>query len=415
MPRGIGEIPSLRLETLQKFVTLWTAPPGLILQNVFPASDSPSSTIKWESQEGSRGMTPFVPPGAPAPTTAPHGVAAHSAEAAYWKEKMHFDEEFLNNIRKEGTETQYMSAVQRLAKELNGLQNRSARRKEWMFSKMLFAGSFDYSVVGGTKISVDYSLPSANSVTLTANYKWSDGTQRDMLGDVIDGKKQISDECGGKVDYAFCNSTVLRYLAQDPSILALLQKTAFGEGDLFKGSRNGIVGVNPKVLGSLLDIDNLIVYDEKFEARTYLTAVVTADTTSTITVEDTADFEAGGTLRFHDVSADSFEDETISSITTESKQIVVASAPSTSYKAGEDYVSMVRPFIPDTTFAMMASMVEGQKIAEYKRAPFALDRHYGTKVDRHEEWDPEGVWIRVQDKGLPILYQRDAVYILTVA
>ena len=64
---------------------------------------------------------------------------------------------------------------------------------------------------------------------------------------------------------------------------------------------------------------------------------------------------------------------------------------------------------------MFASSVDNQQIAEYKKAPFSLDRHYGVKVDRKEDWDPEGVWIRVQDKGLPILYQRDAMYVLTVA
>ena len=76
---------------------------------------------------------------------------------------------------------------------------------------------------------------------------------------------------------------------------------------------------------------------------------------------------------------------------------------------------MVKGFIPTNTFVMFADTVEGQKIAEYKRAPFALDRHYGLKTDKDEQWDPEVVWIRAQNKGLPILYQRDAMYILTVA
>ena len=63
---------------------------------------------------------------------------------------------------------------------------------------------------------------------------------------------------------------------------------------------------------------------------------------------------------------------------------------------------------------MFAPVVEGDKIAEFAQAPFALDRHYGMKVDRWEEKDPDGIYIRVQDKGLPILYQEDAVYNLTV-
>ena len=415
MPRGLGDIADLRLEVLQGFVTTFQAPPSLILMNLFPASVSPSSTVKWESQRGGRGMTPFVPPGAPAPMTSPFGVAAHSAEAAYWKEKMYFDEEFLNNLRKEGTESEYLSAQARLARELAGLTNRSNRRKEWMFAQMMFAGSFTYSERTGTKITVDYDLPSTHLVTLGAAYKWSAGTSRDIIGDIISGKKIVKDDCGGDVDFALCNSTVLKYLARDPELLTLLSKSAFGSGDLFSGSKNSIVGVNPKVLGALLDIKNLVIYDEQYEVRAYLTAAVTASSTTTISVDNPADFAAGETLRFHDVSAGTYEDETISSVSAEGGTVTVSSAPATSYKAGEDYVSQTSYFVPDTKFAMFASNVDMQKIAEYKQAPYGLNRNYGITTDKHEEWDPEGVYIRVQDKGLPILYQRDAMYVLTVA
>jgi len=78
-------------------------------------------------------------------------------------------------------------------------------------------------------------------------------------------------------------------------------------------------------------------------------------------------------------------------------------------------VSQTSYFVPDTKFTMLAPSVDNQPIAEYKEAPFGLNRNYGIKTDKHEEWDPEGVWIRVQDKGLPVLWQRDASYVLTVA
>jgi len=414
MPRGLGDIPDLRLEVIQNFIETFMSPPQLVLSNLFGSSDSPSSTIKWESKKGGRGMTPFVPPGAPSPVTYPYGVASHSAEAAAWREKMYFDEEILNNLRKEGTESEYMDAQTRLARELAGLVNRCNRRREWMFAKMLFTGSFTYDIKAGVSLSVDYEIPSDHLVTLATNDKWQSGTSRDILGDIIDGKKVISDDCGGVVDYALCNSTVLKYLAQDPSLLTLLQKTAFGQGDLFQGNKNNIVGVNPAVLGSLLDIRNLVVYDEQYEVRAYLTAVVTGASTTTISVEETADFEVGGTLTFVDVSAGTTEDETISAVSADNNTVTVSTAPTASFKSQEDYVFMRRKFIPDTAFAMFASKVEGQPIAEYKRAPYGLKRSYGMTPDRKEEWDPEGIWIRVRDKGLPILFQRDAVYVLTV-
>jgi hypothetical protein len=76
---------------------------------------------------------------------------------------------------------------------------------------------------------------------------------------------------------------------------------------------------------------------------------------------------------------------------------------------------MKKYFIPDDKFCLFATAVDGSPIAEYKTAPYGLGRHYGLFTDRKEEWDPEGVFIRVQDKGIPVLYHRDAVYILDVA
>jgi len=414
MPRGLGDISSLRLEVLQGFVTKYMRPPNLLMMNLFGSSNSPSSTVKWESQEGGRGMSPFKPPGAPTQLTAPFGLAQHSAEAAFWGDKMYFDEEFLNNLRKEGTEAEYLGAEQRLARELAGIVIRASRRKEWMFVKMLMAGSFTYKATGGVKISVDYDIPSDHSVTLATADKWQSGTNRDILNDIIDGKKKISDDTGMPVTHAVFNSTVLKFMAQDPSIQTLLQKTTFGRGDLFEGDVNKIVGANPKVIGGLLDIPNFVCYDERYEVRANLTAVVTADSTTTISVDDVTDFEVGDTLRFVDVSANTWEEETISAVNVEAGTLTVSTAPATSYKAIQDYVTVRRAYLPDDKFLMFASQVDGQPIAEYKAAPFGLNRNWGQDTDRWEVKDPDGVFIRVQDKGLPVLYQRDAMYILDV-
>jgi hypothetical protein len=415
MPRGQSEIPMLRLEVLSKFIQKFMSPPNLVLQNLFSTSPSPSSSIMWESQTGTRGMTPFVPPGAPSPKTSPLGVAQHTAEAAYWKEIMEFDEEFLNNLRREGTEAAYLDAASRLSRELRGLVNRADRRREWMFAKMLFDGAFNYFVKTGVKIPIDYQIPSTNQVTLGTDYKWSTGTSRNIMKDIIDGKRLISDECGGKVDIAIFNNKVLEYLADDPTIQTLLQKSAYGDGNLFKGAKNAIVGVNPNVLGALLDIPNLIIYDEVYEVSNILTGAVTGGSTTAIPVEDTSDYEVGETLRLIDVSAGTYEDETIASIQVETGTVTVSTAPTASFKAGEDKAVMKKKFIADNKFVMMASSVEGNKIAEYKTAPYGTARHYGLTTDRKDEWDPEVVRIRVRDKGIPILYHRDAIYQLTVA
>lgn len=406
MPYGKSDIPDLRLERLQKLITSFMTAPNLYLMGLFGEIEAESDVIKWESQIGNRGMTPFAAPGAPSQTVAPIGVKQESAMAAYWKEKIYFDEVFLNNLRKEGTESTYLSAKARLARETLMLRNRCDRRKEWMFSQMLSGGSISYSAPKGIKISVDYGIPSANLVSLAASRYWDTGSNRNILEDIMDAQLVIQNSIGAKIDYALCPTEVLKLMILDRGIQALLAKTAFGQGDLF---------ARPvAVLKALLNIDNFVVYDEQYVITAWLTAKVTGASTTEISVDDATDFLAGGTLRFHDTSADTYEDETISSVDVDAGTITVSSAPTASFKAHEDKVTMTKKFLPTTKFVMFASTVEGQKIAEFMKAPFGLNRTYGMQIDTHEEWDPDGVWVRVQNKGLPVLYNKDAMYVLTV-
>jgi len=419
MPRGASDIPALRLEVLQEVMQTFMSAPKFFLMNLFPSSNALSSTIKWESQRGGRGMTPFVPPGAPAQVTAPHGIAEHYAEAAYWKEKMPFDEEFLNNIRKPGTTAEYQEAEATLARELASLSWRSDRRKEWMFTQMLFNGGFTYHVKGGYRVTIDYGIPSDHDVTLASAYNWSDGGSKNIINDIQDGKLRIRNDCGGMVNVAICNSEVLKLLANDTAIRQLLRRTDFmggagGSKNLFEGNKHNIIGVNPAILGSLLDIDTLYVYDEMYEVRAWLTQGVTGGSTTWFTVDDTSDFEVSQSLRFWDASAGTYEDVYIIGVNHENGTIQIDSPPVSSYRSAEDYVTMQKYYIPSDKFVMMATKVDGQPIAEYKAAPYGLNRVWGQYTDRHDEWDPDVTWIRVQDKGLPILKNRDAMYILTV-
>lgn len=416
MPRGSSDIPTLKNKVLQKFVTKFTTPPELILMNLFGESNSPSSTIKWESQTGFRGLAPFGVPGGASERTAPLGIAQHEAEAAEWKEKMPFDEEFLNNLREEGTTEVFLSAERRIARELTSMTSRSLRRKEWMFAKMLFNGSFSYDVKGGLKATVDYGITDDHKVTLSADNRWSDGTSRDILGDIMTGKRLINTDCGSKVTHLIISSQVLEYMGHDPDIQTLLQPIAFGDGRLLNSSGiNNLALANPNIIGGLLDIPNVVVYDEQYEVRAYLTGAVTGGSTTVISVDDASDYETGEALKFTDVSAGTNESETISSIDVEAGTITVSTAPDDSFRAGEDYVTMTRYFVPQNMALLMASSVENQEIAEFKPAPFGIPRNYGMKADSHDFWDPAVTEVRIQDKGLPILYQTDALYQLTVA
>jgi len=407
MPSGKSDIPDLRQENLQSLVTSFMTAPNLVLMNLFGGGgNADSDTIMWESQVGNRGMTPFAAPGAPAQSVAPGGIASHSAVAAYWKEKMYLDEVFLNNLSKPGTLNTYENAQAKLAQNTFMMRNRCDRRKEWMFSKMLTSGTISYLAPKGVKISVDYGIPSANLSTLAAARKWNSGSDRNIVEDIMDAKITLMNSCGAIIDYAMCTSEILKLMVLDPSIQTLLQKSAFGNGDLFARPVS--------VLKALLELPNLLIYDEAYEITGWLTAAVTGSSTTTVYVDESTDFVAGGTLRFHDISAGTYEDETISSVDTEAGTVTVSAAPTASFKSGEDKVTMTKKFLGTNLFSMFASKVEGVPIAEYFSAPFGLGRNYGMYVDEHEEWDPDGMWIRVQNKGLPVLKNRDAVYVLTV-
>jgi hypothetical protein len=415
MARGQAEIPTLRLEVLQEFVTSFMAPPNLILSGMFPSRNADSATIKWESQRGGRGMTPFVPPGAPAPLSAGYGIAEHQATAAYWKEKRYFDEEFLNNLRKPGTSATYQAAADTLADAMRDITNRAYRRKEYMFSQMMFTGALTYQLKGGVKFTVDYGIPSDHLVTLGSSYYWNTGGSKDILGDIKTGKRKIAETVGSHVTHAICNSKVLDMIGKDSALRALLQKNAFGDGGLMGGGNvDSLALVNARVIGRLLDIDNLIVYDEMYEIKALLTAAVTAGSTTWLTVDDASDFEAYENLRVTDLTDGSYEDRYILQVNKAANTIQIEYPFSNSYMAGEDYVTMQKYFIPDDKFAMFASTVDGMPIARYMKAPYGLNRIWGLKVDKKEEWDPEGVFVRVQDKGLPVLMHPSAMYVLDV-
>lgn len=415
--RGTSDIKLLRLEVLQEFVERYKAPPSLILSNMFPSRNADSSTIKWESQRGGRGMTPFVPPGAPAPVSAGYGIAQHSAEAAYWKEKRYFDEEVLNNLRKPGTDARHWRAAEILADNLADIMNRSARRKEWMFTQMLFSGSFTYEIKGGYQVTVNYQIPSDHQVTLATAYDWNGGGSKNILSDIKDAKLKIAESCGGKVDMMFMNSQVLNLIGNDTTIRQLLYKSNFGDGNFMASAGiNDLALVNADVLQSLFGIPNIVVYDEMYEAKAFLTAAVTGGSTTWLTVSDASDFEANEKIWIYDASEadDNYETRIIYSVDKTNNRIQLEYPPTNSYKAGEDFVMMQKYFVPSDKVAFIASNVEGKPIARYYNAPFGMGRHYGRYTDKHDEWDPEGTWVRVQDKGLPVLLNRDAVYTLDV-
>jgi hypothetical protein len=401
-----ADFPDLRLNRIEKLMKRFTTPPTLRLMTMFGQDNWDSDHIKYRTQIGNRGMTPFVAPGVPSPLIAPVGVGESEAYAAFWKEKMFFDEQLLNNLADPANDQVIEMAQKRIARETMMLRNRCERRKEWMFAKMLTAGTITYKVQNGLKWAMSYGIPSDNIVDLGASLYWDDGVAKNIVNDVLDAKLAISNANGGALVNMLLTTEILNIMLKDPGIQALTTKSAFSTGQLF--------ATPVPVLGALLGMPNIMIYDEQYQVKAWLTAAVTGSSTVSISVDDATDFEVGDTLYFYDVSAGTKEGETISAVDVNAGTITVSTAPTASFKSGEDYVYVTKKYIPTTTVTLFCNEIEGEPIAEFANAPFGLGRNYGMKVDDHEEWDPDGIAIRVQNKGIPVLYQEDAVYILTV-
>lgn len=402
--KGSAGIPALKLTVLNKLISKFPKAPGMFFTGLFPAQQYDSDNIEWEIEYGSAGMTPFVAPGAPAPSIGIDGFGEASAKAAYFKEKMYFDEEFLNNLRLPGTDRTYMTAERSLSRGMQKLRNRCDRRREWMMSQMMIEGGFSYLTKGGTKLAVSYGVPENHLVSLATDRKWGTGASRNPVEDIFDAKTILADDAGVTPSYAMLNSELLKTLILDDKIQALLSKSSFGNGDLFS---------NPgPVIAQLLGVGELRVYDELYEVQGWMLSSVIASSSTTVVVDDATDFEVGGKLRFVDMSeANTYEDRVITAVNVVSNTITFDAVTTRSYTAGEDKVLMKKKFIDDDTFLMFSkTSADGMGIAEFMEAPYGLDRNWGMNVDVKDEWDPDGVWTRVQDKGIPVMYHPDTVF-----
>jgi hypothetical protein len=292
------------------------------------------------------------------------------------------------------------------------LKWRCQRRKEWLFAKMLGTGAFDYKDPDGNVIGVDYGIPAANQVTLGTTAKWnyneSDSTAN-ILQDIMDAQLAAKNSFSGKYDYALFTQEVLNVMIMNQGVQALLKKSAFGDGDLF---------TRPvQVLGSLLNIPKMVLYDEAYQIKAWLTSGLAAGAgPHTINADDLTDFEVGMELNLVDTSLKSNNIETlvITAVDPVAGTVTATGTLARAYQASQDFCYVTKKFLDPDKFVMFASKVEGQKLAEMALAPFDLDRHYGMKVDKKAKWDPDGVFIRVQNKGLPVLYFPDAIYQMVV-
>lgn len=404
-------IPELKQTALQKLITRFQTAGNLILTKLFGSDRYESEDIEWDAQVGNRRMTPFAAEDAPAPMVGMDGISSHKAHAAFWKEKMYLGSSFLNNIREPGNSNKHYAASKILAREGAKLRNRCDRRKEWMFCKMLTAGTFTYLDKRGSKVSVDYGVPAANLPTLASDRLWSASTSK-IVEDWYSIVQSFQYASQTAPTHVLVTSDVVNAIRVNSGLQTLLAKSAFGNGDLLTRPA--------EVIGSLLNIPNFIIYDEMYEVRCWMSAALAAGTgPHTIYVDEVGDLVVGDVIygvRINTTGGQHTKTAamTITAIDAVAGTITATGTIATALRPQMDYVYTIRKFLPKDRFTLFADSIEGQKIAEFAEAPFDLDRHYGIKVDGDIKWDPDGVVVRVQNKGLPLLFHEDAVYSVKV-
>jgi hypothetical protein len=405
--KGSAGIPELQLTTLNKLVEKFPTAPSLTFTNMFSDIRAESDSIEWEVEYGSAGMTPFVAPGAVAPKVGRDGIGSGSVKVAYMKEAGFLDESVLNNLRAVGTDRGRETGQRQVARLVQKLRNRMDRRREWMISKAILHGGFEYLVKGGTRITVSYGVPETHIVTLATDRKWDAGTNKNILEDVLVGNEVLRDDAGIRAKYNTLNSTLLRTLMLDSTIQGLLKKSEFGNGDLFQ---------NPAaVIGSLMGVGPLNVFDDFSEIDLILTGSASIGDT-VISVSHAEDVSEGATVRFYnDSKANTWEDKKIASVQPDAGTITLTTGLASAYTAGVDSVRVRDKIVKDNEFIMWSDVnADGMKIAENMLAPFGLGRNYGVTMDTDDQFDPEGTTVRIQNKSLPVVYHPDCMYKMIV-
>lgn len=408
--KGSAGIPILHNVVLNKLIDKTPPPPSLKFSNMFPTSQAESDEIKWETIYGSGGMTPFVAPGSSAPTVGLDGMSQSGATAAYYKEKSFLDENLLNNLRQPGTVQTAMRSEAMVARQVGKLQYRCQRRREWMIAKMLTANSFSYQLKGGAKFTISYPTPSQNQVTLSGGARWNQTTSTPAV-DIFDAKRLLADQYGIAPNRVLMNSATLKLMQFNTSIGDLTKKQAFGDGDLYS---------NPeKALPIILGLGALDIYDEFYEVPAWIMTPVTAGVNPVIYVDDASDFEVGGRVRLiSTLTPYKWEESTaitISAVDKIANTITIAGTIASNYRGGGiDKVIMRKKFVPDNLVLLYSDSIDNQPIAEFIEAPFGMGRNFGRFADTEPSWDPDGLWMRMQDKGLPVLYFPEGIFQLTV-
>lgn len=114
-------------------------------------------------------------------------------------------------------------AAERLAESLYELIDMIQRRIEVQAREALVTGKVTIiDEDAQASDTLDFQRDADNDITLTGNDLWTDTTNSDPLGDILDWKEQIGESTGQNLDKLVLGSTVLKAFLNHPKVQALL-------------------------------------------------------------------------------------------------------------------------------------------------------------------------------------------------
>jgi len=277
-----------------------------------------------------------------------------------------------------------------------------------MTCQAIFQGKISYLGPEGQVVEVDYGLPERQRFELAANEKWNyTGADPDVdpVRDIMELKLMLQNELGEQFTKCYMTTELLHVLIQNDRILQLAEKQAFGDGSLFSQPTT--------VIQTLMGLPPIELYDEQYTVRSFVTSAIAGGATLSFTVEDSSGYEVGDSCWLRRVENDRLaaEDEVIiDTVNHATRTIAVTAEPAHSYRPGYDYLDCTKKFLETDRIHLLAPTIQNNPAFGGINAPYGHPRKYGISSDQWNETDPDGLWVRVQNHCLPVVYLPQAAW-----
>lgn len=373
---------------------------SLYFNNRFKSSPYPNKTIKFMVYHGDPGMAPMTHRGVQAPTYKGGGMSEVQMQGALINEKIFFNEEEVNDCM--AVDPELKKAAQRVILErIEDLSMRNDLRRDWLASQAFFNdGVISYTGEDGTRIFIDYKIPSANKQTFADTLAWGTGGDRDPAKNTSDMKRRIN-RSGGKLSKVFINTTTLNTkLRDDTKIQTWVKKSDHPmKHNIF---------TNPlEVMKEFLDIP-LEINDD----FTSLSLIFTGKIDSThFSVNDATALKVGTEIWLVRVDGErEFEEEAATIKTVSGNVVETTSAVTGTFIPNTDLVKAEVPYLADNKLVFAAEQVRGKDIIEWKDAPLGLGKvKFGKLFKTWPIEDPDNILTRCQRLGIWCLRHPKAI------